>query len=410
MFHSNSYLNFIFSNKRFLGFGFFMLMASSVGQTYFIGIFGPAIRGEFNLTHTSWAGIYMMGTLLSAAVLPYTGKKIDDISLTKYTKLVILLLFSASVFIAFVPSITFLVFAIFLLRHSGQGLMSHTGTVAMARYFYSDRGKALAIASMGFSFGEMILPVLMVIAITAIGWRWTYGITALVILLFVLPLALWLLKEQAKKHEKYEKLKQKNKFKNRHNGGWTRRKVLKDFRFYVLMPAALATPFVSTALFFHHLSLAELKGWDAMWFAANYWIYALGAILAMLISGPLIDKFTALQVLPVFLLPLAIGLLIIWKLDDAWWAWPYLFLLGVSTGISHTGFPALWAEVYGVNSLGAIKSLSVSLSVFASALGPLVMGLMLDNGIFIEQICLSFSLYCLISSYIFAIGLRFYRQ
>ena len=256
----------------------------------------------------------------------------------------------------------------------------------MARYFFADRGKALAIASMGFSFGEMILPVVMVITITSIGWRFTYGITALVVLLFVLPFALWLLKGQAIRHEKFEELSQKNEFGKRSNGGWTRGKVLKDFRFYFLMPAALATPFVSTALFFHHLTLAELKGWNVTWFAANYWVYALGAILAMLISGLLIDKFTALRVLPTFLIPLALGLLIIWKLDDAWWAWPYLFFLGISTGISHTGFPALWAEVYGVSSLGAIKSLFVSLSVFASALGPLVMGLMIDNGILLSLI------------------------
>jgi len=410
MFHFTGYLNFLFSNKRFLGFGFFMLMASSVGQTYFIGIFGPAIRTEFNLTHTSWSAIYMIGTLLSATLLPYTGKKIDEMPLTRYATFVILLLFMASTFIAFVPSITFLIVAIFLLRHAGQGLMSLTGTIAMARYFFADRGKALAIASMGFSFGEMTLPVLMVIAITTIGWRYTYGISALIVLLFVLPLALWLLKGQAIRHERFEELKQASEYGNKSAASWTRRKVLRDFRFYLLMPAALATSFVSTALFFHHLSLAELKGWDVMWFTANYWVYALGATLAMLVSGLLIDKFTALRVLPTFLLPLAVGLLIVWKLDNAWWAWPYLFFLGVSSGLSHTGFPALWAEVYGVNSLGAIKSLFVSLSVFASALGPLVMGLMIDNGILVEQVCLSFALYCLISSYVFVIGLRLYKH
>ena len=87
-----SYLQFTSANRRFLGFGFFMALSSSFGQTYFIGVFGPAVQADFGLSHTGWSSIYMVGTLGSAALLPWTGKQIDRVDLRPYTALVCLLM------------------------------------------------------------------------------------------------------------------------------------------------------------------------------------------------------------------------------------------------------------------------------------------------------------------------------
>ncbi|MDH3920018.1 MAG: MFS transporter, partial [Rhodospirillales bacterium] len=115
-------------------------------------------------------------------------------------------------------------------------------------------------------------------------------------------------------------------------------------------------------------------------------------------AGPLIDRITAARVLPGFLLPLGLGLLLVWAFDDALWALPYLFLLGLTSGITYTAATAFWAEVYGVRHLGAIRSLVVSLSVFASALGPLAMGALMDAGVSVEAVCALFALYCVFAT------------
>jgi MFS family permease len=408
MLHLASYLQFACDNLRFLAFGFFMLLASSIGQTFFIGIFGPAVRAEFGLTHTSWSAVYMTGTLMSAFVLPWTGQKIDSVPLPRYVAMVIMALICAAIFMALVPSVAFLIVAIFLLRQTGQGLMSHTGSTAMARYFPANRGKAMALASLGFAVGESMLPVLMVMTIALIGWRYAFGSAALAVAVIVLPVALWLLKGHHTRHQAYEVQQQDST--GTDTASWSRREVLGDVRFYLLLPAALAPSYIGTALFFHHLTFAELKGWDATWFTGSYWIYALGSIIAMLAAGPLIDRLTAVRVLPAYLLPLALGLGFVWAFDDAWWAWPYLFFLGVTSGVMYTGLTALWAEIYGVKYLGAIKSLFTAISVFASALGPVSMGVMMDQGFSIETICLVFVGYCLVSTWLLVISLRRYPK
>lgn len=399
-----TYLSLLASQPSLLGFGFVMAFASSIGQTYFIGAFGPSIQQEFDLSHGQWGGIYMAGTLLSAALLPWTGAQIDRVPLGSYTAMVVAAMVLAAVSMALVPSATFLVVAIFLLRQSGQGLASHTGTTSVARYFGSNRGKAVALAALGFATGETVLPVLAVLSIAVIGWRASYGGAALILAL-ALPPTLWaLLRGSYLRRSQFSATGQSAG--ESLAGSWTRKDVLRDKSFYLLLPAVIAPSFIVTALFFHHLTLAELKGWSAAWLAGSYWVYALGSVLATLAAGPLIDHLTAVRVLPGFLLPLAAGLLILWEFSDPIWAWPYLFFVGLTSGVTFTAIIALWAEVYGLKHIGAIRSLAVSISVFASALGPVVMGALMDGGVSVETICLLFALYCLSASLLLVIGLR----
>lgn len=386
-----------------------MTLASSVGQTFFIGIFGPSVRAEFDLNHTLWSAIYMAGTLLSAALLPWTGQWIDRLPLRRFSLFVAVALVSAAVIMTIVPAAPFLVLAIFLLRQAGQGLASHTGTTAVARHFSADRGKAIALASLGFAVGEAVLPLVAVLTIAAIGWRATYGTMALLVA-FILPaLVIWLLRHQERPQEQ-----QQNQGAEREPSvvpprSWSRREVLRHDRFYLLLPAVLAPSCIVTALFFHHLELAATKGWEAAWITGSYWVYALGTVTASLLTGPLIDRVTAARVLPALLLPLIAGLLIVSAFDSPFWAWPYLLLVGVTSGITYTALTAFWAEAYGLKHLGSIRSMVVALSVLASAFGPLIMGAMMDAGFSIQEICIGFALYSLGASVILWTGLRGYR-
>jgi MFS family permease len=410
---AHGYLRFARANARFLGFGFTMAFASSVGQTYFIGVFGPAVRGEFGLSHTSWSAIYMAGTLLSAAALGWTGPQIDRLPLRRYATLVCVGLVIAAAFMARVPSAAWLVLAIFLLRQAGQGLASHVATTAMARYFDADRGKAVALAALGFAAGESLLPVAAVLGIAALGWRASYGAAAFLLALCLLPAVWWLLRHHDSRHRDHlERLARQSTEADAGPGlgptarSWSRAEVLRHRAFYLLLPAVLAPSFISTALFFHHLELAAVKGWSAAWITGNYWVYALGTVLASLAAGPLIDRITAVRVLPGFLAPMALGLLILWGSERAVWALPYLVLLGLTSGIAFTALTALWAEIYGVRHLGAIRSLVASLSVLSSALGPLVMGALMDAGFSVETICGLLALYCIAATALQVLGLR----
>jgi predicted MFS family arabinose efflux permease len=303
-----------------------------------------------------------------------------------------------------------LVLAIFLLRQSGQGLMSHIALTSMARYFDVGRGRAIAIASLGFSAGEAMLPFLAVLAIGLVGWRWTYGGVAFFVVLAILPLLLWLLKGHGERHRSH--ISRLADPANAMHGvvSWTRGQVMRDPNFYLLLVGILAPSLILTAMFFHHLNLAAAKGWSNAWITGNYIVYAVATVATSLSSGPLIDRLGAVRLVPFMLAPLTLAMIVIGLFDNPFVVWPYFILAGLSTGVGHTAISAMWAEVYGVAHLGAIKSLVAALGVFSSALGPVAMGGLMDLGVAIGTVCLIFAGYTVVGAVTIMIGLKGYRR
>ena len=398
------YWRFARSNLRFLGFGFLLAFMSSAGQTYFIGVFGQGIQADFGLDAGSWGRIYMAGTLASALVINWTGPLIDRFDLRIFTTAALLGLACACVVMGSVTSPLLLVVAIFMLRQFGQGLSSHAAITSMARYHSADRGKAIALAAIGFAFGEAMLPVVGIFASQIWGWRHTYYGVALVVLCSI-AFARWLLKGHGDRHAAHsEALDKRNREENAHD--YTRRQVLAEGRFYFMLPAMIAPSMIGTALFFFPAEIASAKNWSSLWLTGNYWLYSLVSVVTTIYSGLLIDRFSARRVVPLFLLPMAFALVVLNVSDHAFIVWPYMLLMGVSSGLYFTGLSALWAELYGARHLGSIKSMTNAIMVFSSALGPALVGTLLEWQMSFLTISLLLSAFCLLATAMLVYTLR----
>jgi MFS family permease len=404
-----NYWHFARNHPRFLGFGFMLAFLSSPGQTYFIGVFGPEIQALFDLDSGSWGRIYMMGTLLSAVVITWSGTLIDRMDLRLFTTLSLGGLVCACLVIGSVSSTAMLVLAIFMLRQFGQGLTSHAGITSMARYHAADRGKAIALAAIGFSTGEALLPLMAVYSIQIWGWRETYFGTAVFVSLAI-PVVLWLLKGHASRHASLLRRLNDPVSVDGQQAGHTRRQMLSEPLFYLMLPAMIAPSMIMTAMFFFPAEIAKAKGWSSLWVTGNYWTYSIATVLTIISSGILVDRFTAGRVVPPFLLPLAAALASLAISDQHFMVWPFMLLMGISSGLYFTGLSALWAELYGAKHLGAIKSLTNAVMVFSSALGPALVGFLLTRGIAFEQICLMLAGGCVVATVMLFYALRMPRS
>lgn len=404
--NSSGYFRFAIENRRFLAFGLLVSFASSPGQTIFIGVFGPELRAEFGLSHGDWSSIYMAGTLLSALVLPWSGRQLDRFDLRRFTLTICIGLTVACLAMASTAGVVWLIAAVFLLRQFGQGLMSMTAMISMARYFDADRGKAISIGALGLAIGEAGLPFFTVLAIGAIGWRPTYVVTGVIVALAIAPAVSWLLKDHGERHRRHLEANRAPVLSTNGGRSWTRAEVLRDTRFYLLMVGMMAPSLVLTGMFFHHLHLADVKGWSHAWITGNYAVYAVVITVTMLVAGRLVDRYGAVRLMPLHLLPMGLGMLVLAAFDAPLWAAVYLFLAALTSGISFTASVAMWAELYGVRHIGAIKSLASAIMVFGSALGPLFMGLLFDAGITMGAVCLMFALYTVAGTALIWRGLR----
>ena len=388
-----------------------MAFTSSFGHTFFISIFGPSIQLEFGLSHTSWGTVYLIGTLCSAIILTYSGSLIDYYRLNYYTYFSVTALIFSCVFISIISNYFLLIVAIFLLRQTGQGLTSHISVTSMARYFTHKRGTAIAVGSIGMAIGEALLPFVVVLLISVIGWRLTYFSSSLFILFFLFPIIIILLNNYQdsffeKNFNASNKKENVNGQKPFHSKSFTRTEVLKDFRFYLMTPGLMAPGIILTALFFHHLNIADNKGWSHFWITGNYFIYSISVSFIAIFIGALIDKFSA-KILVIFsLIPLIVSLLLISFSWDPYIVIIYMFFLGASSGFTYTSHPAIIAEMYGIKYLGSIKSLLSALTVFGSAIGPVIFGGLMDLNFRIETILIYFTIYSVISTFLFIFALQ----
>ena len=75
------------------------------------------------------------------------------------------------------------------MRFSGQGMMSHTASTTISRYFTRTRGKSLSISLLGLSTAEFLLPILIIFSLTIISWRVVWQSMSILVILF-LPLVI----------------------------------------------------------------------------------------------------------------------------------------------------------------------------------------------------------------------------
>ena len=394
-----NYLRFLRDNWRFVGFGFIMSLSSSFGQTFYIALSGADIRAEFGLSHGEFGSWFAVATIASAASLIWLGRVIDRIDLRWYTLAACAGLIVAMLVIASAPTVAFLSVGLYLARLTGQGLLVHISTTSMGRYFAADRGKAVSVAAMGQSWGEAILPAVVVIMIVQVGWRGTWYAAAALVAVTLAVLVPWLMRGYGERHRVYlERTAQQSAHSQGAGAHWTRNQVLRDPRFYVVGAAVLSFSFIGTGLFFHQVHIANVKGWPLELLASAFVLFAVLKVVTSLAVGNLIDRLGSVPLLPVMLVPLGATLIVIAASDAAIVPFAYLGLLGVSVGILMPVMGSLWPELYGVVHLGSIRAMVAALIALTSATSPAVFGWLLDAGVSIETI----SLYCL--AYVVASG------
>ena len=375
-------------------FGFIFTFFSSFGQSFFLGLFNNSIRNELSITHGQFGSIYASATLLSSFILIWVGKKIDDINISKFAFFVILLLSFSSFFFSTISSISLLFIAIFLMRFSGQGMMSHTATTTVSRYFTKSRGKALSTIWFGLSTAEFILPIFVIFLLSLYDWKIIWISISLLVLL-ILPITSIILVKNLNFNSR--ETEQKKGSKNLNIKNWKRIEVIKDYRFYIICANMLAMPWIATGTFVYQSFILNSKNWGPYIIAQSFMAYSVLSVITLIISGILVDKFTSRKLIIYMNIPLLISVFVIMYFNHPFTAFIFLGLIGISNGFANVLGSSTWAEIYGVKYIGSIKALTTALMVFATAFGTALFGFLIDNGYKIEEIAFISAIYISLS-------------
>ena len=375
-------------------FGFIFTFFSSFGQSFFLGLFNSSIRDALSITHGQFGSIFASATLLSSLILVWIGKKIDDVNILKFASYVIIFLSISCFIFSKISSVIFLFIGIFLMRLAGQGLTTHTATTTISRYFEKNRGRALSTCWLGLSLAEFTMPVLIVFLLTFIEWR-DIWISISILIIIVLPITAYTLVRNVRLDTREDSSKKDET--RRETKQWKRIEVLKDYRFYVICMTMLAMPWIATGTFVYQSFISTSKGWGPYVIAQSFMAYSIFSVITLFVSGFLIDKFSSRRLLIYMNMPLLIATVVLFYFDSSFSSFIFLGLIGISNGLANVLGSSTWAEIYGVKYIGSIKALTTALMVFSTAFGTALFGILIDNGLSIEQIAIVSGVYILCS-------------
>jgi MFS family permease len=361
-----------------LAFGLLFTFTSSFGQTFLLSLYVPSLERFLAISNTALGSVYAAATLASAFTLPWLGGWFDRMDIRRYALLVIGGMSISLLLLSFSYHILAVGVALYGLRLFGQGLMSHTAVAAMARYFTTGRGKAIGLATLGHPAGEALLPLTVTLLIGAIGWRSTLQLSALICIVLSAPLALYLLQQSKVRLRAYA-------IQTRAKLSLTQLRVsplsvISERRFWIIAPVMFMLGLTSTIIFFYQLKLGADRGWQPEWVAGSIAVFALSNAFGMSVSGPLVDRLSGRRLFKLFALPYLVGLGILVFYTHPL-AYPIaLLFLGLSNGAGSTIKNAMMAEVYGIEIIGQVRSLYITVIVVSTGMGPIVFGILLDAG------------------------------
>ena len=359
-------------------FGLLAAFLSSVGQTFFIGLFGADLRAEFALSEGAFGAIYGAATLASGLLMFWLGGLADRLSPRQSVSVALGILGAGALVLALGRSSLWLLPGLFLLRLGGQGLTGHIAIVTAARHGGARRGRSVATAAFGFILGEALLPLATTAALGLLDWRWLWITVGVFILVVALPLMRRLAAtlpgplapDTAPAMETTEP--------DSPSGRWP---LLRDARFLAALSVVLVAPFVVTAVFLHQGTLAELRHWQPSQVAAAFLGFAASQAIANWLSGRLVDRIGSLGLMRFYLLPLGLGLLALSFLEGVAGLWLLFCGLGLTAGSNAVVAGAVWVEVFGARRLGMVRGVYAGLMVVSTAIAPALLGMALAAGI-----------------------------
>ena len=391
--------DFYIKNLRWLYIVFILTFCSAFGQTFFISLYSGDIRAAFELTHGQWGLIYSCATLSSAILILFVGGYADRSSAKSISTLVILGLMVFIFLMANNTSTWGLVLIILGLRFFGQGMLGHISMVFCGKWFFKNKGKAVAVANSGYTLAEAIMPTIFVTLIGVLSWQTSWYVSIIMSIL-ILASVRFLAETERNKGTKPQKETQQGGMLNK---SWNRSEMLKSWVFWAAVPGLMTSPMITTTLFFHQVHLVEIKSWQLSTYVLFIPGYSAATLLSLYLVGYLVDKFSTKIILPIFLFPLVSGLLLLSIATSYFELLLILILFGLSAGAYIVVYGTFFPEFFGSLYLGSVRTVGVTIMVFSSAIGPVLSGYFIDLGYLIDYQFKFFAAFSVFASLLFLV-------
>jgi MFS family permease len=376
----------LIQNRYTLIFSLLLNFVSCFGQTFFISLFVVHFLKKFHISAAQFGLYYSALTLTGGLLIPQIAKHMETLTWRSVSLVIPLVLAASALLLSQSSHLPAFIVALFGLRLFGQGISGHMSAVCVVKNISKGRGSALSLSSIGYPMSEALMPGLCFVLLHKWGLEKTWMLFS-VFLVAITPI-LYLFARRIQNTSGTATVERTVAI----------REVLKDKIFLRYLPAVLCAPFFMTGIFLYQSTFSEMKHWPVEHLSLALSGFALSRFLFSLFSGPLIDRIGAKRLFSFYLLPLTMALIILATMNQPWVSWMFMFIAGVSIGISGPIKSGLWTEIYGPQLHGRYRSVSSSFMVFSTAAAPFIFGVLIEQGVGIKPMLLGSALLIILAS------------
>lgn len=354
-------------------------LVMSLANVYLISITKEMAisRSAFTLTSTITQG---MGIFLS----PFVAKKLALGNLRKIQTIGLVVFCISYATFSLAQSVWhFYIIALFL---GASFLCAGVIPISMmiTNWFHEKRGLAMSIAMTGIGFGGFIYSPLISYLLETFGWRMTYRIMALLVILITLPISLFIFKKKPEDIGlmpygfEESQTTEKIPIQNQNEGMLTKSQLFKQSFFWVLLIGMLTNGLINSgALGQFPPALEELHG--VVIKSTIISLYSLVGVFGKLILGWLNDRFGTISSTIFGCTFFALSFLLLLNGENINFIYLMAIFFGLGTPIGTVSPPLITSEIYGAKNYAQVFGITNSVMQTGLTFGSLIIAKIYDK-------------------------------
>jgi MFS family permease len=344
------------------------------GRTQGLGLITEPLLKDLQINRVVFARINLWATLIGALFCLGVGRLIDRFGSRVVLTIVTIALGVVVLFTSRATTLFAIAALITLTRGLGQSALSVVSITIVGKWFVRRLNLAMAVYTVALSIGFMIAFPLIGTMVLRTGWRNTWSIVGLTLLLGLAPLALLLVRRspEACALEPDGELTDKEVHDN-NQASFTLTQALSTMSFWVFGLASATYGLIASGIALFNESILAERGFDASTYYRSLVIVAVTSLIGNFLGGWLSSRWKMNRLLTLSMVLLGVSLLALPHVTTQAHVAAYAAVMGLAGGFVIVIFFAYWSYAYGRAHLGKIQGAAQALTVVASAVGPLLL-------------------------------------
>ncbi len=341
------------------------------GRTQGLGLITEPLLVDLRMDRVTYATINLWATLIGALFCLPCGRLTDRFGSRVVLTTIALALGFTVLGMSWTAGVITLCVAITLTRGLGQSALSVVSLALVGKWFARRLNSAMAVYSLLVGIGFIVAFPAIGQAVVKTGWRPAWSAVGWVLVLVLAPLA-WLMVRSVPEAEGMQ-LDGDSADGHLDLTDLSTWEAVCSPAFWVFALSSSVFGLVYSGIALFNQSILAQRGFDATTYHIVLVISTMVGLVANFAGGWLATRWSIQKLMGAGMGVLAVALMALPQVRTFTHVVLYGIAMGVSGGVVTVVFFSVWGQVFGRSHLGRIQGCAQMLTVFASAVGPLLL-------------------------------------